>query len=177
VNWNFVDSKFKQYKSHFFLQPLLAGFFVILILAALGGFQHVDLLGYLGSGALGSSAFLVFTSPNCAAASIRRMWGGYAISIIIGVFFSGILYYLMQEHVNLTLCYCAEIAAALAIAFIMFLMALFGLEHPPAVGLALGLVVEPWTRYTLLVMVLSIVLLTAVKHLLRNWLIDLIKSN
>ena len=166
--------KFKMHPWHFIWQPLLAATFVVVMLAALGGFGHVTFLGVIGTTSLGSTAFLVFSSPSNKTASIRRMWGGYFISALMGVVFSAVLFILKQKHVDLSQCFCAEIAAALAMAITMFLMAVLNLEHPPAAGLALGLVVEPWTAYTMCEFLLIVVFMALVKIVLRPWLIDLV---
>lgn len=165
--------QFKKYPWNFFWQPLLAAFFVVLMLVALGGFKHIDLLGFIGIGSLGSSAFLLFSLPHKPVANLEKLYGGYFICILSGVVFSAVIYFIVN-HLQINKFIYVEIIAAIAMATSMFFMSLFGLEHPSAVGLTLGLVVQQWTTYSLVIMILVILLMGLLRGMLRNKLIDLV---
>lgn len=167
------SNKFGVHKWNFIWQPLLAATFVVVALVGLGGFRHVTLLGYIGTSSLGSTAFLVFGMPQSDSASAKNMWGGYIISIMVGVLATLILHAIWSAaHPDRY--FVGELTATFAMALTMLIMALFRMEHPPAVGLALGLVVEPWTFYTLTIILLTVCLMTLIKRLLRRWLVDLL---
>lgn len=168
-----IASSFSHHKRNFLWQPLLASTFVVMTLIALGGLSHINLLDVIGTGSLGSSAFLIFCMPNTLSAKIKNLFSGYTISA-----FLGILFYLWI-HSSLTAGsathhYWVDMAAVVTMTLSMLIMALFRLEHPPAVGFSLGLIVEPWTLHTLLFLFLGIILLAICKKLLHPWLIDLI---
>jgi CBS-domain-containing membrane protein len=65
------------------------------------------------------------------------------------------------------------IFGALATGFAMFLMVVTKTEHPPATALALGLVLNEWTSFTLLVVMAGMVLLSLCKQLVLPHLMDL----
>lgn len=169
-----IAGKFAKHKSNFIWQPLLASSFIVLILAVLGGFGYVDLLGFIGTCTLGSSAFLVFTMPTSSSAEAKRTWGAYIISLLLGVLFSALVLFLQKNYSGFGGHLLAEISSVLAVTLTMFLMALLNFEHPPAAGLSLGLIVEPWTSFTIFAIVIVVALMLLVKYLLGRWLIDLV---
>lgn len=167
-----VAKKFAKHPLNFIWQPLLAGFFVVLMLGGLGGFEHISLIGFIGASSIGSSAFLLFSTPSSDSAQLRKIYGAYIICILSAAVFYFILYLLKAQDFQLVAV--DEICAALAMSVTMFFMSLFNFEHPPAAGLALGLVIAPWNFYHVAILVLAVLLMTIFKKLLRPWLIDLI---
>lgn len=167
-------NKFKQHRWNFFWQPLLAACFAAIALASLGGIKHVELLGFIGTSALGSTAFLIFSMPSVYSASSRCVIGGYSWCIIISIFFSLIANWLAHLFGYNSVFFGTEVLAALAMACTMFLMVIFRVEHPPAAGLALGLVIEPWTYKTLFVLCLVILLMLTTRKLVQRQLVDLV---
>lgn len=92
-----IADRFAKHKFNFIWQPLLASSFIVVILATLGGFGHVDLLGFIGTCTLGSSAFLVFTMPTSSSAETKRIWGAYIISLLLGILFSALVLFLQKN--------------------------------------------------------------------------------
>lgn len=129
------------------------------------------ILGAIGASSLASSIFITFALPRSPAAEPRRMIGGYLVGLSMGVIF----YYLggcLLKNVHLmTPDIAYEITGALAVVLTMFLMVLFSLEHPPAVGMALGVVIDPWRDETLLVIFIAIIIIAIAKGLLKPWLL------
>lgn len=117
--------------------------------------------------------FIVFTMPSRYSAQGRSLLGGYAIGIIIGIIMSLISKFLLnnyfsgQEH-NIYI-----IFGALAVGVAIFLMVITDTEHPPAIGLALGLVLSDWTYRVIVMVVVSVLLLYGIKKILKPYLIDL----
>ena len=129
------------------------------------------ILGAIGASSLASSIFVAFAMPDSAAAHPKRMVGSYLISIVLGIIFYYIGTYLiiLQDIMSISLTY--ELVGAFAVTMTMLCMILFSLEHPPATGLALGLVLEPWQGWTIVIIVLSIIGIATVKTLVSPWLL------
>ena len=62
---------------------------------------------------------------------------------------------------------------AIAVGVTIFLMAAINCEHPPGVGVSLGLVLNQWNLQTIIFIVFAIIIMLAVKKLLQPYLIDL----
>ena len=70
--------------------------------------------------------------------------------------------------------YVLDLFAALSVGFGMLIMTLTDTEHPPAAGTALGLVIHDWSMGAVGFIMLSALLLSAIRIALRPWLIDLL---
>jgi CBS-domain-containing membrane protein len=64
--------------------------------------------------------------------------------------------------------------AALAVGLAIFLMVVADLEHPPAAGVSLGLVLNGYESEAVLMVIAGILSLAVARNLLRGWLIDLL---
>ena len=63
---------------------------------------------------------------------------------------------------------------SLAVGTAIFIMAAINYEHPPAVGISLGLVLNQWDHQTIIFIVFAVIIMLVVKKLLQPFLIDLI---
>ncbi len=63
--------------------------------------------------------------------------------------------------------------AATSVGVSIFIMTMLNTEHAPAAGVALGLVIQEWTIITIIFIITSIIWMTLIKNLLKNWMIDL----
>ena len=63
---------------------------------------------------------------------------------------------------------------ALAIGCTIFLMVLLNFEHPPACGMALGVVLNEFNLRVLFIVILGVAVLTALKTLLKPMLRNLL---
>jgi len=165
-----LNEKFKSYAAFFYFQISLAVVLVFLILLAMGHISQTAILGAIGSSSLASSIFIICAFPKSRTASARSLIGSYFLAIMIGtlIYFVSIELTIMQSVVSYRMLY--EICGALAVGLTMFLMLLLRMEHPPAAGLALGLVLEAWTTWTILIILSAIILLSLLKVFLRDWL-------
>ena len=168
------DKKFINHKRHYILQTLLAALFAFGVLIALGGYKHAEILGIVGFTSLGSSAFIAFGTYNVVTASTRSLIGGYFISVLAGICCWKIAHDLGGVYPELTHYYLYELFAAIAIAIAMFFMTVLDVEHPPAAGLALGMVVEDWSWHVLVIILIAVLILVIVRKLLKPYLISLI---
>lgn len=172
MHW--YDKKFPNYKKHYILQTLMATIYALGVLVALGGYQHAELLGIIGFTSLGSSAFIAFGSYNVITACARNMLGGYLTSIVVGIVCWNVASWCAAVDPALAQHFLFEIFAALAVGLSMLIMTVFDLEHPPAAGLALGLVVEVWSWHALVTILVAVIVLVLLWYWLRHWLISLI---
>lgn len=122
---------------------------------------------------LGATTFIVFTMPKTHSAKSKNIIGGYTIGIIFGIIFYFISLFLIDIIKNINLHTIYMITGALSVGVTMFVMTITNTEHPPAVGMALSLILTPWDFKTLFFVYLCIILMIIVKRLLKNHLIDL----
>lgn len=161
---------------HLFWQSILVFLVILAFMYALKKVSIADaIVSAIGATSLGSSAFLAFVAHDTAMARPRRMISGYALGIVVGVFFS-----LMFRHVtncNNFDCHSvnSEVLFAAGAAIVtMWLMAFFSSEHPPAIGIAIGLVLWSWKWPVLVVIMGAVLVIALLRYLLRPWLINLL---
>jgi len=63
---------------------------------------------------------------------------------------------------------------AIAVGLSIFIMAVTNTEHPPAAGIALGLLINKWDWMTIIFILFAISWLTGVRKILNPYLMDLI---
>lgn len=132
-------------------------------------------LGAIGATSLGASAFLAFVAHDTAMARSRRMLSGYAIGIIFG----GLGSYLLSHFAHCSGFHCATdnldvLISAITAMACMIAMVLLSSEHPPAVGIAIGLVLRDWDYLLLIVVIVTVLVITIVKEILRPKLLNLL---
>jgi len=165
-----IDSKFRLHVARYILQSLLATVAIMVVLVIMDVVEHTALIA-----SLGASAFIAFTMPETHVSGARCLVGGYLVGVAVGVAFA-----LLYGWLRLPKGYVSREAAlivlgALAVGLAIFLMVITDTEHPPAAGVALGLVLhEKWDLLTLAVILSAIVALWLVKWLLRRSLKNLI---
>jgi len=168
VGMQLLDAKFKTQKKQFFLQCLLATVTVLVVLMLL---ETVASLAVIA--ALGASAFIVFAIPKAQSSRPRVILGGYLIGTVIGTLCHGPAQ--LQWAANPVLNrYAGILCAAVAVGLATFLMTVTNSEHPPAVGIALGLVLGEWHYRTIVVVMLGVVVLCIARWILRSWLKNLV---
>jgi CBS domain-containing membrane protein len=123
---------------------------------------------------IASTAFIIFVVPNSVAATPRRVIGGHSVAIATGSLVSAILMIpAMGSWADENL-YIMDIAAAISVGMSIFLMVMASAEHPPAAGTALGLVVHGWSWDTVVFVLTSALILSAMRILLRPRLVNLL---
>ena len=160
-----IDPRFKKNPFHYIVQCLLAVAFLAVILLLLDAVFHTVMIA-----SFGATSFIVFAMPQVKICVPRRLIGGYVVGILIGIVCSMIF---SAVHNAFDVAFLRGFFGALAVGLSTFLMTITNTEHPPAAGLALGLVYEGVDYLTLTVILLGVLLLTAIKMLLRNYLINL----
>ena len=164
----FSDTKIKKHGFRYVFQCGIAGAVIFFVLVAMNFAGHNKAI----AASLGSSAFVVFAAPRSYSARLRSLLGGNIVGILTGAVITLIMGLTFQDAADgWTM---ARIAAgASAVALSMFLMSITDTEHPPASGLALGIVLGSWYWSNLLVIAAAVVFLGVVKCFFSAKLLDL----
>jgi len=181
------DPQFEINPKPYVIQMTLAGIFMLFVFVAFNIYTQSALIA-----AFSSSVFLAFTVPDSHSTDIRPMIGGYVVGMIIGAFF-GIIYnsplsgdfigafgnMLGFTHIKAGTLSPGSPAYTAFFAFLAFITTAFSMaatdtEHPPAVGISVGLVINPWKPETLIFIMGGILALTGFKKLFEKWMVDLI---
>ena len=162
-----LDPKFHDHIGRYVAQCALATLTLLFVLLVLDAEQNVAVIA-----ALGASSFIVFTMPHATRSRPRYLVGGYIVGIV-----SGLLCHLLfvgLSHLPVPQGSLHLVCAALSVGFAIFAMVTLDLEHPPAAGVALGLILNDCSVKTILVTVAGIVALSLLKTILKPVLMDLL---
>jgi len=150
-----IKSKFKKLWKYYFLQSLLAAAVLLVLVFILGKDRMVVI------SAMGATTFIVFAMPKNVSAQTKSVIGGHLVGLA-----SGTIFYFT------TLPYFIEYALAVGIA--IFLMVALDVEHPPAAGTALAVVINEVSPNVFVTIMVSTVVLTQCRYYLRSYLRDLV---
>lgn len=163
------DQRFNDNKANYIMQCVLATMTIFIVLMILDAIKNAAIIA-----SLGASSFIAFGMPHAQVSRPRYLIGGYIIGIAVGC----LCYYLsltpivVQTPVIQDSAY--VIFGALAVGLAIFLMVITNTEHPPAAGLALGLVLHECSLLSIVVVSVGIVLLVIVKTMMKPVLINLL---
>jgi len=150
-----VIYKFKKLWLYYIVQSLLASISLLVIVLVLGKDKMVVI------SAMGATAFIVFALPTSASAQTRNVIGGHLVGLIMG----SIFYYTSMPH---------YIEYPLVVGIAIFLMVALDVEHPPAAGTALAVVINEVSLNVFVTIMISAVVLSQCRYYLRNILKDLL---
>ena len=160
-----IDKKFKNNKKQYILQCLMATASIVIILLTINTvFREVMLAAY------GATVFLVFAMPHIRTSQVRSVFGGYTFGIALGILFYHLSVYI---YTVIPQSWIFSVMGGLVVGVSLLVMTITNTEHPPAAGLALGLVLQGYNIISLIIIYVSVLLILVIKHLLRNWLINL----
>ncbi len=159
------DIKIRKQLHRYLFQCALAGSVAFVFLSFVDVLEHMGLVA-----ALGATTFMIFTMPHRVSTRARYIVGGYIAGIAAGVLCKLILLSVMAGYGDTSLAAMGAVAVAVAGLF----MVSTNTEHPPAAGIALGLVLQPWTYPTVVFVLASAVFLSIAKHFLKPIMIDLL---
>lgn len=154
----------------YFWQPILACLFMFTVLYMMSLVSSTVVLGAIGASSLGSTAYILFSNPHAANARVLQVWGGYTIGIVSGLMCFYLAQFYVQRYPNSIILNMYTVWGGVAIGLSMLLMCVCQLRHPPAAGMALGLVLEPWDYPTLFVVFIAIAAVSIVKKILQPYL-------
>ncbi len=163
-----IDPKLDHHVGRYAFQCLLATLVILVVLLFLDIVEHTALIATLGA-----SVFIVFTMPKAYSSGMRPLLGGYLVGITVGC--SGSI---LGQFPEITSVFPSVRAAhivfgAFAVGIAIFLMTVTNTEHPPAAGMALGLVLNQWDYTTIIFIFGAVGLLALSKKMLKPVLIDL----
>jgi CBS-domain-containing membrane protein len=150
-----IRDKFKELWKHYILQSLLAAAVLYILVLILGEDKMVVI------SAMGATTFIVFAMPKTVSAQTRNVIGGHLVGLA-----SGTIFYFI------TLPYSLDYPLAVGIA--IFLMVALDVEHPPAAGTALAVVINEVSADVFVTIMVSVLVLTQCRYHLRNYLRDLV---
>ncbi len=156
-----IDPKVKNNKDRYIFQCMLATIALLFIFLIFDVFKYTSIVA-----SLGATTFIVFTMPQAYSSGFRPLIGGYLIGTFVGVVSRLVLELAMQNFIN------PEgviflVFAAIAVGFATFFMTLVNAEHPPAAGIAVGLVFHDWDFKTIVFVLSAVGILALIKKLLK----------
>ena len=169
-----LDRKFHKNVLRYLAQCALATLAVAVILLILSEIQQAVI-----AASLGASSFIAFTMPHTNASRPRYLVGGYVCGMA-----SGVAMQALGDFLGRTVAapaweqwpiHGAVLFGAAAVGLAIFLMVITNTEHPPAGGLALGVVLAEWDPIALVVPIVGIVALSLARLALKPILINLIE--
>lgn len=150
-----IDKKFKKLWKYYIWQSFLAAVALFIIVLALDKDKMVVI------SAMGATAFIVFAMPNAVSANSKNVIGGHLVGLILGLIF----FFIEIPHLY-------EFPLVVGIA--IFVMVALDVEHPPAVGTALAVLIHEVSTEVLFIIIAAAVILSACHYYLRNHLKDLV---
>ena len=110
---------------------------------------------------MGATTFIVFAMPKAASAKPKNVIGGHLVGLLIGMAFNFVDMLYVYEF-------------PLVVGIVIFVMVTLDVEHPPAVGTALAVLInEISPNVSLIIMAIAITL--SIFHLyLKRYMKDLV---
>ncbi len=150
-----IKEKFRKLWISYIIQSLMAAIAIFIIVSVLGKERVVVI------SAMGATSFIVFAMPKAVSARTRNVVGGHLVGLASGAifYFAALPYF---------------VGYPLAVGIAVFLMVALDLEHPPAAGTALAVVVNEVSFDVFVAIVISAIVLSQCRYYLRNHLKDLV---
>ena len=163
------DRKALIFKKQYILQSLLATIVIFIVLILLDIVSNAAVIG-----AFGASTFIAFTMPHRRVSHARFLIGGYIVGVIVGYACN-----FMSEHplfldIGFLDDHTFVVYGALAVGLSIFIMVVTNTEHPPAAGLALGLVINECDLHIIFFVLVGISIVVFIKHVLKRFMVDLL---
>lgn len=166
----FIDDKFRKNPEKYVYQSVLTTIFVFIVMYFIEIIDHPAVIA-----SIGASAFILFSMPHQPIAKPRRLVGGYIVGMTVGLLFYYFGIHLVGgAHILSAQKTLRALLASISVGTAFFLMIVTDTEHPPAAGIALGIVFNAWNAVTLLYILVSAVSLACLKHLIKDFMIDLL---
>ena len=155
-----LDRRFRKHAGRYVFQCALATGAVLVILMVLDVITQAVIIA-----SLGASSFIAFTMPHANVSRPRYLVGGYVCGMAAGIAMNAVGEWTVHGDV---------VFGAAAVGLAIFLMVITDTEHPPAAGLALGVVLAQWDTLALVVPIVGIVALSLARLAMKPILINLI---
>ena len=161
-----LDPAFSGRSSYYFLQSGLAALATVLVLPLL-----LLRANTFFATSLAATACVAFCMPRTRRSHPRYLIGGYCAGLIAG-FSAYALLRSLDFDVEPTTAW--VLFGGLAVGLATFLMVVLDVEHPPAVGVSLGLVVNDWDYFAVAILFAAVLAIVSAKSLLKSRLEDLL---
>jgi len=150
-----IRAKFRKLWKHYFLQSVLATTLFSILVVILGREKMVLI------STMGATTFIVFAMPNTASAKTRNVIGGHLVGLACGAifYFAALPYFLGYP---------------LAVGTAIFFMVVLDVEHPPAAGTALAVVINEVSCNAFVTVMVSALVLSQCRYFMRHYLKDLV---
>jgi CBS-domain-containing membrane protein len=150
-----IKNKFKKLWRYYILQSLLAAIALFILVLILGKEKMVII------STMGATSFIVFAMPKAESAQTRNVIGGHLVGLATGtIFYFTALPYFFEYP--------------LVVGIAIFIMVALDVEHPPAAGTALAVVINEVSLDAFLTIMISAVVLSQCRYYLRHYLKDLV---
>lgn len=166
----------RHFSANLIWQPLLAVLFIAIVLLVLSEFNSSEAVWAIGAGSLSSSCCLVFGTPKSISAESKNIICGYMIGAAIGSMVHFLLAHLLpllainfHHHAN-----AFWVLAAITIGLVIIAMVIFDVLHPPAVGMALIVVLDVQDYKVIWIILVAAVILAGIHTLLKPHLKNLV---
>ena len=156
-------TKFRTYWQYYVFQSLAATVALFALMMIINIQEKPVIIA-----SIGATTFIVFTMPGYLTAKPRNVIGGHIIGMLCG-FIASAAIMIMGNPSAITLAMILSLAVGLSI----FVMVVLDMEHPPASGTALGVVLHGISVTVALTILISILFLSLVHKLFRHYLRDL----
>ena len=150
-----IIDKFKELWFYYILQSFLAALSLFIIVLILGKEKMVVI------SSIGATGFIAFGMPKAVSAKTRNILGGHLVGVACGTIF----YYTNMP-------YYIEYPCVVGLA--IFLMVALDVEHPPAAGTALAVVINEVSPAVFATIMTSALILSQCRYYLRHYLKDLV---
>jgi hypothetical protein len=155
-------------------QIVLVTVFITVVLCVLAAFTDTLAFRIIGATSISASAFIFFTRPHGDSANIRCMLVSYGLAILIALVIFYVAHHFNYPWLGVMLPYQYELFAAIVFALTLFCMLLCHLNHPPAAGLGVAIVINTWDLPSLWVIIGAIIALAVLKKGLSPYLKSLV---
>jgi CBS-domain-containing membrane protein len=150
-----IKDKFKRLWKYYIFQSSLAACVLLILVLILGKDRMVVI------SAMGATSFIVFAMPKSVPAQTRHVIGGHLVGLACGtIFYFTPLPYLVEYP--------------LAVGIAICIMVALDVEHPPAAGTALAVVVNEVSLNVFVTIMVSALVLSQCRYYLRHYLKDLV---
>lgn len=158
---NIIDDKFLKCKGKYLFQTVLSTSCILAVLST---------MNFMAEGAIvssfGATAFIVFSLPKSPASSVKKVLGGYITGVVSGYLFHKMALVFTESNLIIFI--------GLAVGFSFFVMVILDMEHPPAAGMALGLVMDGFNLKVVFTVISGVIMLLLLKAMLKKFMINLI---
>jgi CBS-domain-containing membrane protein len=150
-----IRAKFKKLWKYYLLQSVLAAALFSILVVILGREKMVLI------STMGATTFIVFAMPNTVSAKRRNVIGGHLIGLASGAIF----YFITLPYF---------LGYPLAVGIAIFFMVALDVEHPPAAGTALAVVIHEVSCDAFVTVMVSALVLSQCRYYMRHYLKDLV---